>query len=650
MATLLDLGTCRVDLAAGVVAWPARTVTLTEVEVRLLTYLAQHVGEALSRAELLQEVWGYSPKVRSRAVDQTLKRLRPKLEPDPKNPAYLQSVVGVGYRLCLPVRDAEAPVAVTPGRVPRLPGRTRGRDDALAALTARLAPGRAHAVTGPPGVGKSHLAHALALGWRDTHDPPGGVWVVDCSAVASTPSLVEVLCHTAAVANADGLTLSQLGQRLQARGEALFVLDNLDQHPKAEQAAAALAAGSGARWVLTLRRRLGPEVDQTVLGPLSPGAAVALLSDRVRRLAGDVPLPAADTEALVAALGHNPLAVCLAATHCTLLAPKDLLARFGADPRLLAASQAAPTERFVSVEQALALSWSLLEPEAREALAALSALSSDVSLDTALAVSGADSVGVLQSLAAHSLLEPRYEDGGVAYRVPLLVRSYAAHQHPTAAAAGTARLHTHLEGLFDRFWTQPTAFAWDAALPLLRHEEDLRKAVEAATTPDAAARRALALAETARLRGDAYGQSQTLRRMARRMAAPEDPDLRLFAAVVRARMPLLNRTPEARREALAALAPLQAACVHPAAPVHHLVEQLRQAYPEVDQARALAEALRDFTEDTADPLWIAVGKLHFGRCLGLTGSLEDALDEFEHAALLADGRGVPGLQAYALYS
>ena len=43
--------------------WPDRTVSLTEVEVRLLTYLAQHVGQAISRAKLLPEVWGYSPKV-----------------------------------------------------------------------------------------------------------------------------------------------------------------------------------------------------------------------------------------------------------------------------------------------------------------------------------------------------------------------------------------------------------------------------------------------------------------------------------------------------------------------------------------------------------------------------------------------------------
>ena len=98
MATVLDLDCCQVDLERGTVTWPERTVTLTEVEARLLAYLAQHVGQAISRAELLQEVWGYSPKVRSRAVDQTMKRLRPKLEPDPKKPVTLQSAVGVSLR------------------------------------------------------------------------------------------------------------------------------------------------------------------------------------------------------------------------------------------------------------------------------------------------------------------------------------------------------------------------------------------------------------------------------------------------------------------------------------------------------------------------------------------------------------------------
>ena len=140
MATLLDLGTCRVDLAAGEVAWPDRTVSLTEVEVRLLTYLAQHVGEALSRAELLQEVWGYSPKVRSRAVDQTLKRLRPKLERIPRTPPTCERRGGG-----LPPLPSGSRRRGPRGRHPRpgaaASGQTRGRDDALAALTARLAPG-----------------------------------------------------------------------------------------------------------------------------------------------------------------------------------------------------------------------------------------------------------------------------------------------------------------------------------------------------------------------------------------------------------------------------------------------------------------------------------------------------------------------------
>ena len=650
MATVLDLECCRVDLERATVTWPDRTVSLTEVEVRLLTYLAQHVGQAISRAELLQEVWGYSPKVRSRAVDQTMKRLRPKVEPDPKSPVTLQSAVGVGYRLVLPVRDAAEAVAVTPGRVPRLRGQTHGRDAALIALAERLSPGRAVAITGPPGVGKSHVAHALALQWRDAHDPPGGVWVVDCSAVRDDATLVEALCHTAAVTTTEGMGIAELAARLKARGDALFVLDNLDRHPGASPSAAALAEGSGARWVLTLRRRAGPEVEQSALAALDSDAAVALLTDRVRLLAGDIPLPPADTAALVAALGHNPLAVCLAATHCTLLSPKELRQRFGQDPRLLASTTADSAERFVSVERALAVSWSLLEPEAQAALSALSALSADVPLDTALHVAGAKSVAVLQSLAAHSLVEPRYEDGGVTYRVPLLIRSYAAHQDPRAARAATGRLHGWLERLFDRFWMQPTAFAWDAALPLLRHEEDLREAAEAATTADAATRLGLALAETRRLRGDAYGQSRALRRLARRFPEADDPDLRLFAGVVRARMPLLHRTREARAEALEALRPLRDACTHPAAVVHLLVEQLKQGYGDGARARALGEELRDFTEDSAEPLWIAVGKLHHGRCLGLTGDLPQALEEFEHAEVLAEGRDAPGLQAYALYS
>ena len=74
------LGTRTVDLRAGTICEGSVTTELTPTEVRLLHYLSQRPGEVVPREELLAEVWGYSPSVRSRTIDTTASRLRNKIE------------------------------------------------------------------------------------------------------------------------------------------------------------------------------------------------------------------------------------------------------------------------------------------------------------------------------------------------------------------------------------------------------------------------------------------------------------------------------------------------------------------------------------------------------------------------------------------
>lgn len=75
-------------------------LTLTPTEFRLLVYLAQHVGQALTRAQLLQGVWGYDAEIEDeRTVNVHVRRLREKVEIDPSQPRLILTVPGVGYRL-----------------------------------------------------------------------------------------------------------------------------------------------------------------------------------------------------------------------------------------------------------------------------------------------------------------------------------------------------------------------------------------------------------------------------------------------------------------------------------------------------------------------------------------------------------------------
>jgi DNA-binding response OmpR family regulator len=87
-------------------------VELSEKEVDLLRYLVQHSGRAISRDELLGNVWRISPQgVTTRTIDMHIARLREKLRDDPASPRTLLTVRGKGYMFaaCLPV-SGELPV------------------------------------------------------------------------------------------------------------------------------------------------------------------------------------------------------------------------------------------------------------------------------------------------------------------------------------------------------------------------------------------------------------------------------------------------------------------------------------------------------------------------------------------------------------
>jgi DNA-binding response OmpR family regulator len=75
-----------------------RSVDLTRKEFQLLRLLASRSGEAVSRDDLLSEVWGEENYPTTRTVDSHVANLRAKLEGDPRNPRRLITVHGIGYR------------------------------------------------------------------------------------------------------------------------------------------------------------------------------------------------------------------------------------------------------------------------------------------------------------------------------------------------------------------------------------------------------------------------------------------------------------------------------------------------------------------------------------------------------------------------
>jgi OmpR family response regulator RpaB len=84
-------------------------IRLTGMEFSLLELLVSRSGEPFSRAEILQEVWGYTPErhVDTRVVDVHISRLRAKLEDDPSNPELILTARGTGYLFQRIIQDDE---------------------------------------------------------------------------------------------------------------------------------------------------------------------------------------------------------------------------------------------------------------------------------------------------------------------------------------------------------------------------------------------------------------------------------------------------------------------------------------------------------------------------------------------------------------
>lgn len=94
----VDVNGRTVDLANLELRTPTETIHLTLMECNLLKYLIDNEGRAVSRKEILEDVWGLQEDTDTRAIDNFIVRLRRHLEDEPNNPQILKTVRGVGYR------------------------------------------------------------------------------------------------------------------------------------------------------------------------------------------------------------------------------------------------------------------------------------------------------------------------------------------------------------------------------------------------------------------------------------------------------------------------------------------------------------------------------------------------------------------------
>ena len=92
-------GALRIDYAAGCAYLNDEELHLTPIEYKLLSLLARNCGKVLTHNYITQQVWGTSWENNVASLRVFMATLRKKLEPDPDNPPFIQTHVGIGYRM-----------------------------------------------------------------------------------------------------------------------------------------------------------------------------------------------------------------------------------------------------------------------------------------------------------------------------------------------------------------------------------------------------------------------------------------------------------------------------------------------------------------------------------------------------------------------
>ncbi len=98
LGDIVRFGDAELDLTRCELRRGGRPIDLSALEFKLLAAFVRRSGRLLTRAQLLDEVWGRDVHVGDRVVDNQVTNLRKKIEPNPDRPRYLVSLRGLGYR------------------------------------------------------------------------------------------------------------------------------------------------------------------------------------------------------------------------------------------------------------------------------------------------------------------------------------------------------------------------------------------------------------------------------------------------------------------------------------------------------------------------------------------------------------------------
>jgi len=97
--TALEVGPVRMDTDRHIITVNGEVVAIPLKEFELLEYLMRNAGRVLTRVQIIDRVWGSDYVGDTKTIDVHIKRLRAKIEKDPANPEFIQTVRGMGYKM-----------------------------------------------------------------------------------------------------------------------------------------------------------------------------------------------------------------------------------------------------------------------------------------------------------------------------------------------------------------------------------------------------------------------------------------------------------------------------------------------------------------------------------------------------------------------
>ena len=101
-SSVLRIGKLEIDHEHRLVLMAGREVRLNHGEYAILYCMASSPGQVFSKAQLYAAAWGEEYLHGTNSVENIIWRLRKKLEPDPRNPIYIKTVIGMGYKMVVP--------------------------------------------------------------------------------------------------------------------------------------------------------------------------------------------------------------------------------------------------------------------------------------------------------------------------------------------------------------------------------------------------------------------------------------------------------------------------------------------------------------------------------------------------------------------